>query len=126
MFQTRKPRSEAVLQADGVQAVLGGIGTGGIGRSTKRRLVGNERDDRCLGETGFDLAADAQPVKFRRGNINEYRLWFMLTDLLVPCYAQAHNCLEEEIMDDVKRGLADARLQDPLRVAFQIATLFNT
>lgn len=41
----------------------------------------------------------------------------VLTDLLVPCYAQAHNCLEEEIMDDVKRGLADARLQDPLRVA---------
>ena len=41
----------------------------------------------------------------------------VLVDLLVPPYAQAHNCLEEEVMDDVKRALVDARLQDPLRVA---------
>lgn len=41
----------------------------------------------------------------------------VLVDMLIPSYAQAHNCLEEEVMDDVKRGLVDARLSDALRAA---------
>ncbi len=41
----------------------------------------------------------------------------VLVDLILSSYAQAHNCLEEEVMDDVKRGLVDARLPDPLRAA---------
>lgn len=54
------------------------------------------------------------------------RVGYMLTtsvlvDLLVPSYAQAHNCLEEEILDDVKRGLVDARLSDALRSAIWAA-----
>src|SRR5262249_14557428 len=41
----------------------------------------------------------------------------VLVDLLVGPYAQAHNCLEEEVSDDVKRGLVDARLSAPLCTA---------
>ena len=37
-----------------------------------------------------------------------------LVEMLVGPYAQAHNCLEEEVMDDVKRGIVNARLTEPL------------
>ncbi len=41
----------------------------------------------------------------------------VLVDLLLGPYAQAHQCLEEEVSDDVKRGLVDARLSAPLCAA---------
>jgi len=41
----------------------------------------------------------------------------VLVDLLLGPYAQAHNCLEEEVIDDVKRGLVDAGLQGSLNAA---------
>ena len=37
----------------------------------------------------------------------------LLVEMLVSSYAQAHNCLEEEVMDDVKRGLVDASALPP-------------
>jgi hypothetical protein len=38
----------------------------------------------------------------------------VLVEMLVGPYAQAHNCLEDEVMEDVKRGLVSARISDSL------------